>query len=196
MSRYKDYRKPRRHRDDDEPLPLADGPFTPSFFQRPSPAVAETVGAQVKWFNAGKGFGFVKLSDGREACLPLRVLETIGSRDVAAGTLLKVTLEETRKGYQVAQVLEVGELIPTASALATADEESAVRRLEASGTVKWYNSEKGFGFIAPESGGKDVFVHATELTGAGLTLLIKGQKVLFVLGQGKKGPEAQRIRLG
>ncbi|BCH04957.1 hypothetical protein MesoLj131b_69560 (plasmid) [Mesorhizobium sp. 131-2-5] len=198
MSRYKDYRKPRRHRDDDEPLALPERVFEPSFFQRPSPAIAEPVDAQVKWFNAGKGFGFVKVSDGREAYLPLRVLEGIGSRDVAAGARLKVTLEETRKGHQVAQVLEIGEVSPTVPTSADVDEASVVLepRLETAGTVKWYNPDKGFGFIAPETGGKDVFVHANQLSRAGLTVLVEGQKVLFEHGQGKKGPEAQSIRLG
>ncbi|BAV52681.1 cold-shock protein (plasmid) [Mesorhizobium loti] len=152
----------------------------------------------MKWFNAGKGFGFVKVSDGREAYLPLRVLEGIGSRDVAAGARLKVTLEETRKGHQVAQVLEIGEVSPTEPTSADVDEASVVLepRLETAGTVKWYNPDKGFGFIAPETGGKDVFVHANQLSRAGLTVLVEGQKVLFEHGQGKKGPEAQSIRLG
>ncbi|KAA3445809.1 hypothetical protein C7I87_31435 [Mesorhizobium sp. SARCC-RB16n] len=78
----------------------------PSFFQRPPPAVAAPVDAQVKWFNASKRFGFVKASDGTEAYLPLRVLEAIRSHGGAEGPHLKVTLEETKKGHQVAQVLE------------------------------------------------------------------------------------------
>lgn len=98
MSRYKDYRKPRRHRDDDEAFSFVEPGFVPSFFQRPSAAAAKPVEAEVKWFNASKGFGFVKVSDGREAYLPLRVLEAAGSRGVAEGARLKVTLEETRKG--------------------------------------------------------------------------------------------------
>lgn len=69
-----------------------------------------------------KGFGFVKASDGTEAYLPLRVLEAIGSRVVAEGARLKITLEETKKGHQVAQVLEIGEEIPKSSANALAGE--------------------------------------------------------------------------
>lgn len=106
MSRYKEHRKPRRHRDDDEPFSFPEKSIVPSFFQRPPPAVAAPVDAQVKWFNASRGFGFVKASDGTEAFLPLRVLEAIGSHGVAEGAHLKVTLEETKKGHQVAQVPE------------------------------------------------------------------------------------------
>lgn len=167
----------------------------PSFFQRPSAAAAKPLEAQVKWFNASKGFGFVKVTDGTEAYLSLRVLEAAGSRSVAEGARLKVTLEETRKGHQVAQVLQIKEELhpPTQ---ASAAETSLIRpREEAAGTVKWYNREKGFGFIAPETGGKDVFVHASALSRSGLSALVEGQKVVFEQGQGKKGTEVQSVRL-
>ncbi len=65
---------------------------------------------------------------------------------------------------------------------------------EQQGTVKWYNSAKGFGFIAPEDGGKDVFVHASALRRAGLTELAEGQRVTIQITQGQKGPEAASIR--
>ncbi|TJW91276.1 MAG: DNA-binding protein [Mesorhizobium sp.] len=199
MSRYKDHRKPHRHRDDDEPFSFPEKSIVPSFFQRPPPAVAAPVDAQVKWFNASKGFGFVKASDGTEAYLPLRVLEAIGSHSVAEGAHLKVMLEETKKGHQVAQVLEIGEEIPKSSANAPAGGTATVRPQTQSairGTVKWYNAEKGFGFIAPEGGGKDVFVHASALSRSGLSALAEGQKVLFEQGPGKKGLEVQTIRIG
>ncbi|WP_287363014.1 cold-shock protein [Mesorhizobium sp.] len=68
-------------------------------------------------------------------------------------------------------------------------------QLESEGTVKWYNPEKGFGFIAPENGEKDVFVHATALTRSGLSVLVEGQKVIVECGQGKKGLEVRSVRL-
>jgi CspA family cold shock protein len=61
------------------------------------------------------------------------------------------------------------------------------------GTVKWYNPDKGFGFITPQSGGKDVFVHATALERAGLPPLQEGQSVRIGVVQGAKGPEAASI---
>jgi len=67
---------------------------------------------------------------------------------------------------------------------------------EQQGTVKWYNTAKGFGFIAPSDGGKDVFVHASALRRAGLTELAEGQKVTMQVAQGQKGPEAASIRVG
>jgi CspA family cold shock protein len=66
---------------------------------------------------------------------------------------------------------------------------------EQQGTVKWYNTAKGFGFIAPSDGGKDVFVHASALRRAGLTELAEGQKVTMQVAQGQKGPEAASIRV-
>ena len=64
-----------------------------------------------------------------------------------------------------------------------------------SGTVKFYNGQKGFGFIAPDDGGNDVFVHATALARAGLSGLVEGQRVRMQIGQGQKGLEAQTIEL-
>ncbi|MEK7877052.1 MAG: cold-shock protein [Pseudomonadota bacterium] len=57
----------------------------------------------------------------------------------------------------------------------------------ATGTVKWFNASKGFGFIAPEDGSKDVFVHISAVQGAGLSTLNEGQKVQFELVKGKDG---------
>src|ERR1700690_3268846 len=58
------------------------------------------------------------------------------------------------------------------------------------GTVKWFNAEKGFGFIAPEDGSADVFVHYTEIQGRGFRTLEENQRVEFEVGQSPKGPQA------
>src|ERR1700733_5992455 len=67
--------------------------------------------------------------------------------------------------------------------------------VETVGTVKWYNPDKGFGFITPQTGGKDVFIHATVLERAGLGPLQEGQSVRMGVVQGAKGPEAGSISL-
>lgn len=64
----------------------------------------------------------------------------------------------------------------------------------AQGIVKWFNSEKGFGFIAQENGGPDVFVHYSAVSGSGFRSLDEGQRVEFEVGQGQKGPQAQSVR--
>ena len=197
MGKYRDHRESRRHRHDDASVSFPERASEPSYFQRSSTATADPVDAEVMWFNASKGFGFVKLSDGREAYLHIRVLEAAGSRGVSEGTRLKVTTEVSPRGHQVAQVLEIGDQIAKTPAHTRLAGESAAGTvaLESGGTVKWYNAEKGFGFIAPDNCEKDVFVHATALTRSGLSVLVEGQKVFVECGQGKKGLEVRSIRL-
>lgn len=60
----------------------------------------------------------------------------------------------------------------------------------AQGTVKWFNGEKGFGFITPDEGDKDLFVHYSEIQGSGYRSLEENQRVQFEVGQGAKGPQA------
>jgi CspA family cold shock protein len=67
--------------------------------------------------------------------------------------------------------------------------------VEELGTVKWYNATKGFGFIASDHGGKDIFVHASALERAGIMGLAEGQRVSVDVAEGRKGPEAMGLRL-
>ncbi len=64
----------------------------------------------------------------------------------------------------------------------------------ASGTVKWFNAEKGFGFISPAGGGPDVFVHYSAIDSSGYRSLDEGQAVEFEITQGQKGPQAANVR--
>ena len=63
----------------------------------------------------------------------------------------------------------------------------------ATGTVKWFNESKGFGFISQDDGGKDVFVHFSAITGDGFKTLAEGQKVSFEVQDGPKGPQAANV---
>jgi len=65
----------------------------------------------------------------------------------------------------------------------------------ATGTVKWFDDAKGFGFITPDEGGKDLFVHHTAINGEGYKSLAEGAKVQYDVGQGDKGPAAQNVSL-
>jgi cold shock protein len=172
------------------------------------PAVASTslvpeALAIVKWFNAEKGFGFVSLTDGSgDVFLHVNALQGAGYKAVNPGATLQVRLGMGQKGRQVDQVISVDETTadvgrparPQAGGLPRHQVERAAAA-EIVGTVKWYNPDKGFGFITPQSGGKDVFIHATVLERAGLGPLQEGQSVRMGVVQGAKGPEAGSISL-
>jgi CspA family cold shock protein len=72
----------------------------------------------------------------------------------------------------------------------TKEREEAVTQ----GTVKWFNAEKGFGFITPDGGGKDVFVHHTAIQSSGYRSLDENQRVSFEVVQGPKGPQAEQVQ--
>jgi CspA family cold shock protein len=65
----------------------------------------------------------------------------------------------------------------------------------ATGTVKWFNDAKGYGFIAPEGGGKDLFVHFSQIAGSGFKSLAEGVKVEYEEREGQKGPEATNVTI-
>ena len=197
MSNYRNHRETRRRGFDDD-----ESRQEPSYFQREPVRQAlqsnsPPVDAEVLWFNAEKGFGFVKLADGSDAFLHIRALESAGHRAVSEGMRLTVRLGEGPKGPQVADVLEVGPAPANAGLSAPAPRSHAPMSPgeEAAGTVKWYNAEKGFGFVALDGGAKDAFVHVSAIKRSGLEQLEEGQRVVVEVGQGQKGPEVRALRL-
>jgi CspA family cold shock protein len=64
----------------------------------------------------------------------------------------------------------------------------------AKGKVKWFDERKGYGFITPDDGGEDLFVHHTNIVGQGFRSLNEGQAVEYEIGQGRKGPQATNVR--
>jgi CspA family cold shock protein len=66
----------------------------------------------------------------------------------------------------------------------------------ATGTVKWFSNDKGYGFITPDEGGEDLFVHFSAIAGGGFKTLVEGAKVSFEVTQGQKGPQATDVQVG
>ena len=214
MRKDKGFRGPRRRGFDDD-MPY--GPETrgsrppprpsPSFSREPMAADGPVIDATVKWFNGEKGFGFAELADGSgDAFLHVGALQAAGFESVAPGAKLRVSVGQGAKGPQITRVHEVDESTaaaqpaprrssapPRGGARHTPDIASAVAL---TGTVKWFNTEKGFGFVSSEDGGKDVFVHVSVLGSAGLTTLPEGQRVSMRVVDTPKGREAVSITLG
>lgn len=152
---------------------------------RPSAPTQSGISATVKWFNATKGFGFVAPQDGSsDAFLHVSVLQRFGMQSVAQGAVIVCDLEAGPKGPQVSTILSV-------------DQDSAVEEEDAviEGVVKFFSAEKGFGFVTPDGGGKDVFIGIGSLNRSGLQALETGQRVRLNTRMGKKGPMAEEVEI-
>jgi cold shock protein len=169
----------------------------PGFFREDTPA-GRRVEAKVKWFNPSKGFGFVTLSDGsQDAFLPMAVLRRAGYEDVREGASISCEVSAGAKGPLVTSVLNVDN--STASSPSAGgggfDRRVPGPSMTVEGAVKWFEPDKGYGFISPDGGGKDVFIHITALRRSGVVALDPGQRVRVEVVDGKKGQEAERVAL-
>jgi cold shock protein len=117
---------------------------------------------------------------------------------VQPGVTLEVRVGPGHKGPHVTEALSVDSSTATPMASRRSSAQATTLNgpsVEETGTVKWFNAERGYGFIAPNSGGKDVFVHVSALERSGIQGLSEGQSVVVDVVEGRKGPEAARIRL-
>jgi cold shock protein len=218
MNKAKEFWAPRKHGfDDDGPISYpprarslrSDG-RSGGFGEEASPvalvAVSEPpVEATVKWYKEDKGYGFVEIADGRgDAFLHATVLHAAGHDTVLPGAKLSVLVAMGVKGPQVARIVS----LDAATAVVDrprrmfdtprgprrmAPDPSTARPLE--GRVKWFNEAKGFGFVAVEDGGKDIFVHVSALNAAGIAHLDEGQPVNMKVVDTPRGREAIAIAL-
>jgi CspA family cold shock protein len=177
-------------------------PFRPPSRTDAAPT-GPVIDAIVKWFNPEKGFGFVELADGSgDAFLHIGVLERGGHTTVLPETKLRVQVGQGQKGPQVTAVLELDASTAAASRPSISSKMSGDREhpdpaaaSEIHGTVKWFNGQKGFGFVAAEDGGKDVFLHISIVDRAGIQALPEGQQVWMRVVKTQKGREAISVAL-
>jgi CspA family cold shock protein len=203
--RYQDFRHSRRRDFDADtyhPQPRNFG-TRPRFSEtRFESASDPPVRAVVKWFSPDKGFGFVELSDGSgDSFLHGTVLAQSGISAVQPGDALEVRIGPGHTGPHVTEVLsDTSTAKPntpprSSSGATTSNELSSGPAVGQTGTVKWFNAKKGFGFITRDNDGKDVFVHISALERSGLTALNEGERVTFDVVEGRKGLEGAKVRL-
>jgi len=217
MSKGKDFRAPRKRGfDDDGPMSYDSKPRQSRGFSGApdqgfggppagagGPAQmnssAPAVDAVVKWFKADKGYGFVELAGGQgDAFLHANALHGAGYETVPTGAKLRVQVGAGAKGAQVTRVLEVDASSAVERPQRSFSDAPRPRRVApdpstavaVTGRVKWFDDAKGFGFVASEDGGKDVFVHISILGPAGISHLAEGQQVNMRVVDTPKGREA------
>ena len=151
--------------------------------------------ATVKWFNPVKRFGFVIPDDGSpDAFLHISVIEQAGIRSIAEGAVIECELVPGERGPQVERILSYDPPEVTPPAAHQGGDVGEGGDI-VDGTVKWFNSSKGFGFVTPDSGGKDVFVHISAVERSGLTTLHEDQRVRLSTSMGQKGPQADTVEI-
>jgi CspA family cold shock protein len=181
-----------------------------------APAGGLPVTAKLKWFNATKGFGFVSPVDGApDAFLHVSVLQAAGLQHINEQAELLCEVGRGAKGPQVMRIIEVlSEGVPPGAIRAqsmdgTGDQPYAPPRrstqdgyartvgpeAEASGVIKWYKADKGFGFITADNSDKDIFLHKSVLQKAGLYTVETGQRIQLRYHEAEKGREATWISL-
>ena len=134
----------------------------------------------VRWFDAERGFGFLALEDGAEDLFVhvSEIVNTDGSRLLREGQTVEFEVGEGDRGPQARSVRVTGDLAADAP-------------LGVLGTVSWYEPTKGYGFIAPEDGSAEIFVHSSAIVGGGV--ISEGQRVAFLVVDGEKGPQADHL---
>lgn len=162
--------------------------------------ITEVTHGQVKWFNTEKGYGFIVPENSvKDAFLHISVLKRRGLMSISNGATVTFMMRPGRGGPEVAEVLEIDE--STVTEQQPAREQRSVNDVEdlldeaklVEGYVKWFNPSKGYGFIVPSDGSRDIFIHMSLLRRHGLENLIPDQKVIVFTVEGPKGPEAIKI---
>ncbi len=157
------------------------------------------VRAKVKWFNNPKGFGFV-VPEGEniDAFLHITTLQRAGFASIGEGTELMCHIKRGLKGALVTEITEIlGNMsdLENSSSIYSPRADNSDEMETSRGTVKWYKPDRGYGFIVPEDGSLDVFVHKACLDKKGIGSLDSGQKIVMTVRTVPKGREVMDLYL-
>ncbi|MFT3998358.1 MAG: cold shock domain-containing protein [Asticcacaulis sp.] len=159
----------------------------------------KTISGRVKWFDAGKGYGFIvpqsaDLTNMRDVLLHVSALRDIG-RDMAhEGAQIECKIAKRAKGWQVIEIVSLEETgaapvrdaRETSTVRSSQNVQSAVGELEAA-TIKWFNRTKGYGFVVRGNDPTDIFIHIETLRRFGLEDVQQGDVLMVRFGEGPKG---------
>lgn len=157
---------------------------------------ADWVRGRVKWFDPGKGFGFILADEGGpDILLHANVLHNFGQGSVADGTGIEVLVQRTARGAQAIEVLAITPPEPAGGVLDVPAEVVAElqRHPVQPARVKWFDKGKGFGFANVFGRSEDVFVHIEVLRQSGLADLQAGEAVGLRIAEGKRGQMAVQV---
>jgi CspA family cold shock protein len=178
---------------------------------------------KVKWFNSTKGFGFITMDNGGDAFCHASALAASGHSDVQPGTTIVCDLADSQRGLQVVAVHSVD--VSTAEAPSRGPRRdsfggggyggghhggggggyggghggggraSAPSGPMVEGKVKFFNDQKGFGFVMPDSGTGDIYLHASALRRSGVQAVEPEQRIRYSTRQGTKGVEVDKVEI-
>jgi CspA family cold shock protein len=196
-----------------------------NFDNASGPLAQASAKATVKWFNATKGYGFVTLDNGGDAFCHASALQAVGTPSLPQGATLICDLQDSPRGLQVVAVHSVdtstadntprkprrdfeggGGRFGGQDRFGSHDRFGGggghYRERDAGpsgpmveGKVKFFNDQKGFGFIMPDSGSGDIYVHASALRRSGVQMLEPEQRIRYSTRQGQKGVEVDRLEV-
>jgi CspA family cold shock protein len=157
-----------------------------------SDSSTEPVVAHLKWFNNPRGFGFLVPEDKEvDAFVHITTLQNAGIKSLGDGASMLCHIEYGPKGAMVKQIVDLLDKGDSPLPIPNGDdyESAETSAQKMGGTVKWYKPDKGFGFIVPDDGKKDIFIHETCLDKHDIKELEQGQRLSMVIKTVPKGRE-------